>query len=447
MNNNRLFNMVFIVFSLLLLTTSVKSAAESGSDNIIYLPLIQKPPSWEEVGEESASNGGISNTNGYSVLPSLSIAPDGTPYVAWRVFSGSAAEIYARAWNGSNWVEVGTGSASGGGISNYGGESANPSISIAPNGTPYVAWEEWGIKREIYVRAWNGSNWAEIGTGSASGGGISNTSDSSWNPSVAIAPNGTPYVVWSDSSDGNPEIYVRAWNGSIWTEVGAGSASGGGISNTPGESIFPSISVAPNGIPYVVWQEFFYDAVYGFINEIYVRAWNGSSWMEVGIGSASGGGISNHSGFSMHPDITISPKGTPYIAWSDGSTMNFQIYIRAWNGSSWAEVGTGSASGGGISNDAGNSSAPSVAISPDNMPYVAWENYHDNGDAEIYIKSWDGSNWVEVGTGSASNGGISNNTGESKRPFLAIAPDSTLYVVWQDESNGDWEIYVLRYPR
>ena len=42
-------------------------------------------------------------------------------------------------------------------------------------------------------------------------GRISNDYDYSHSASVAIAPDGTPYVAWHDYSGGNCEIYVRRW--------------------------------------------------------------------------------------------------------------------------------------------------------------------------------------------------------------------------------------------
>ncbi len=427
--------------------TPTQSTTPTPTITPIITPTPTDPPStgsWQEVGAGSASGSGISNLSGHSEYPSIAIAPDGMPYVAWVDGNSGNWEIYVRRWNGNIWEEVGVGSASGGGISNNVGASTYPSIAIAIDGTPYVAWEDYsGDNVDIYVRRWNGSNWIEVGAGSANGGGISETAGSSYKPSIAIATDGTPYVVWHDYSNDNAEIYVRRWNGSSWVEVGDGSASGGGISNNLGNSAWAAIAITLDGIPYVAWLDF----SDGDDSETYVRSWNGNNWIEVGLGSASGGGISNDSGGTGSPSIATATDGTPYVtwSWSDDSSEDWEIYIRTWNGSNWIEVGAGSASGGGISNNTGDSSRPSIAIAIDGTPYVAWHDF-SGGNAEIYVRRWNGSSWIEVGAGSASGGGISNNSGYSGFASLAIALDGIPYIAWEDAINGiDSEIYVLRY--
>jgi hypothetical protein len=107
-------------------------------------------------------------------------------------------------------------------------------------------------------------------------------------------------------------------------------------------------------------------------------------------------------------------------------------------------VGEGSASGGGISDNAGTSRSPSLAATPDGTPYLAWHDDSD-GDAEIYLRRWNGEDWEEIGAGSASGGGISDNAGQSRAAALVIAPDGTPYVFWSDDSSGRYEIYARWY--
>jgi hypothetical protein len=421
-------------------------AGSSGSwPNSFYLPAVpiqRQGLSWEEVGIGSASGRGISNNDGLSADNSIAVAPNGIPYISWTDLSSGNPEIYVRHWSNGLWQEVGSGSATGGGISNTPQDSVGSSLAIGSDEIPYVSWENRISTNEyaqIYVRRWNGSSWQEVGSGSASGGGISTTPGHSGSPATAVSLDDVPYVAWIRYNDGNSDVYVRRWNGSEWEEVGLGSASGGGISNSPGNSGSPSVAIAPDGTPYIAWMD-----ESGGDREIYVRRWNGSSWEEVGTGSATGGGISDNSGQSENPSLAVSPAGTPYIAWNDNSYSNFaEIYVRRWNGSSWEEVGIGSASGSGISNGESNSEWPSLAISPNDVPYIAWHGYNPVYDMEIYVRRWNGNSWEEVGVSSATGFGISNTVGESMYSAVAVSADGIPYVTWRNcDNNGDCEIYV-----
>jgi hypothetical protein len=64
------------------------------------------------------------------------------------------------------------------------------------------------------------------------------------------------------------------------------------------------------------------------------------------------------------------------------------------------------------------------------------------GDAAIHSLSPPVSGWQDVGTGHAISRGISDNSGAFKFSAIAFAPDGTPYTAWQDDSDGDTEIYV-----
>jgi hypothetical protein len=396
---------------------------------------------WEEIGVGSATGRGISNDLYSSYNPSLAVGPDGEPIVAWENWGGQSGrwEIHVRRWNGSAWVEMGAGSASGGGISHASGDSVNASLAVGPDGLPVVAWQDNSSgQREIYVRRWNGSAWVELGAGSASGDGISHTSDQAEQPALAIGSNGLPVVAWADYGSGNSEIYVRQWNGSTWQEVGVGSASGGGISQTEGPSHEPAIAIGLDNAPVVVWENYF---LWSGRGEIYVRRWTGLVWSEM-AGSASGGGISDTANeWSSSPSVAIDLNSAAVVTWNEWNASTYvRTYARRWNGLAWVEMG-GSASASGIGGD--SSSTSSVAIGPDNAPVVAWED-RTNG-YEIYVRRWSGSAWVEVGQGSASDGGISNDSRTSQSPVLAIGRNGNPIVAWANNSDDDAEIYLRRY--
>ncbi|MCA9948114.1 MAG: hypothetical protein KDE48_00580 [Anaerolineales bacterium] len=410
------------------------------------LPLLAKSissdGSWIEISPGSTTGGGISDNSGNSTWPAAAMAPDNTLYVAWDDTSSGDREIYVRKWNGSNWQEVSAGSASGGGISNNEGESRGVALAIDHSGMPYATWHDSSSGNyEIYVRRWNGNFWEEVGFGSATGGGISNSEGLSYWPSIAFASDGVPFIAWNDNSSGHHEIYVRRFNGTGWSEVGTNSASQGGISNTPGDSWSPEIEFLPDGRPLIAWN----NGNANLKGEIYVKQWDGLSWTAFGENSASGGGISNTPGDSQVPAMEITPANIIYLSWQEGLLDgSSQVYVKKWDGNSWVDVGTDSASGGGISNNTGETWWPTLALGLNGVPYIAWYD-NSGGQYQIYVRRWDGSHWSEVGPHSATNGGISNNIGISGIGEIVVDSQNIPYVIWEDASNGNYEVYGRRW--
>jgi hypothetical protein len=394
---------------------------------------------WFDVGPGSASGGGISQNTGDSTDAAAAVAPDGQLYVAWSDDSSGDREIYVKRWNGNAWAGLG-GSDSGGGISNNSGASRYPTVAIGADGRPLVAWhDDSGGDEEIYIRRWSGSAWVEIGSGSASGGGVSNNSGRSVFPDLAVAPDGKVVIVWMDRSSGNDQIYLRRWDGNQWAELGGNSATSGGISASSGRSGRPALALDTAGRPYVAWAD-----SSGSTQNIYAKRYNGSSWVEIGSGSASGNGLSQTSGSSQYATLALDGNNRPYVAWYDGTSGSLEIYAKYFDGVNWVPAGSGAASGLGISQTGQESREPNLAIAGDNTPYIVWEELTPNS-TEVFVRRKDNDFWAEVGPGSATGQGLSRNSGDSDFPVLTFAPDGTLYTAWSDNTSGNFEIYVRQW--
>jgi signal peptidase I len=132
--------------------------------------------------------------------------------------------------------------------------------------------------------------------------------------------------------------------------------------------------------------------------------------------------VSHNRGFSMYPAIAASPlsKNDLYIAWDDNTTGNYEVYFAKSTdgGNSFGKVVN-------ISKNLGLSGRSSIAAYNGNV-YVVW-NDNSTGNYEVYFaKSTDGGNSF----GKSIN--LSNNAGLSVFPKIAVSTNNTLYVSWTD---------------
>ena len=359
-------------------------------------------------------------------VPQIVTDANGRMYLAWRQFAGSTTswEIFllARDWTGTTWDALGN-SASGGGISGAEGAAGVPfySLALAPDGTPYVAYQTTTLARtdftttatgldigtqQIFVRYWTGTSWAFLGSG-REGGGASNAlsfrvdgsatttfaSHGAETPTMAIGDDGHPVIafIYTNWFRGNPpefngendDIYAVRWNGTAWgalgpalptAPTGAGLGAPGGISNSPGwirevshdRRVLASIMVDRSGAPVLAWGETTESD--GF-RRIYVHTWNGTAW----VGLASPSGLVDMIAYSYDTSVAQGVEG-PILAWPRGGGVQSWVNVLQFSPGEgrWKEMGTGSATGQGISapNDGGWN--PRVAVTSAGIPTVAW---------------------------------------------------------------------------
>lgn len=136
---------------------------------------------------------------------------------------------------------------------------------------------------------------------------------------------------------------------------------------------------------------------------------------------------------SKHPAIAIGPGGDVHVVWEAFTSPNWEILY------SRKPVGGVWTSPVNVSNTSGASNRPAIAVGEDGSLHVVW---HDAaaGDWDILCstKSADGS-WSP-----ASN--ISNNAGWSFHPEIVVGGDGSLHVVWHDNTSGKWQILYASKP-
>jgi hypothetical protein len=380
---------------------------------------------WNELGTTTPNAGGLSQTpDSVSMFPGLDMDASGNPYVAWlEQTPSSGLRIYARYWDGSAWSELG-GSASGTGISSSASYTFNPvRLVLDASKHPTVAWSAGSSS--VYLRSWNGSAWVELG-GSDTAGGISGATSGD-SPALALGPTGLPTVAWQLNNGGAYGVYLKQWSGTAWVELG-GSGSGTGLATQSAPQKPPNVALDSNGYPTVFWSQ--------YPSGMYLKHWTGSAWTELG-GSASGGGIGT-AAYISKAAVVLDSSGNPTVAWTAGP-----VFVKRWNGTSWVEL-AGSGSGLGISGSTGGGGLePELALDAAGNPIVAWTGLPPSGQEEVYVRRWDGTQWVDLGVHSSTGGGVSNAAGQSFRPSM-VRRGGFVGVAWEDWGEGGFDICFRR---
>ncbi|MCR4287549.1 MAG: glycoside hydrolase, partial [Deltaproteobacteria bacterium] len=170
------------------------------------------------------------------------------------------------------------------------------------------------------------------------------------------------------------------------------------LTNNTGYSGTPSIAINGSNI-HVAWVE---DTPGNY--EIYFKtsADNGATW-------SANKRLTNNTGYSFEPSIAVSGSNI-HVAWYDTMPGNYEIYFMtsADNGATWSANKR-------LTNNSGLSHNPSIAINGSNI-HVAW-NDSTPGNYEIYFKTSadNGATW-------SANKRLTNNTGASSYPSIAVAP-------------------------
>ncbi|MBW1683300.1 MAG: hypothetical protein JRJ83_18145, partial [Deltaproteobacteria bacterium] len=314
---------------------------------------------WQQLAG-SAEQGGISDTQGASRRPGLILDGSGLPVVAWTERDGASSDIRAARYNPAlnggtgGWEALGD-SLGASGISGTG--AADRAVLGVVDGQPTVAWLDTS-------KRFDGAVWVELGTGSASGtgvtGAVAGVSD------FAFAADGaTAAVAWSETNGTALQIHVRELSGGTWTTT----TDPGGLGDLTLESASPTMAYHAGDL-FVAWEQ--QTSSVTFDREIYAARYDhvAGTWSEAGTGAWSGGGV------SMSPDAAVKPKG---------AVRQTALYAKVWDGTGFQEEVPGDASGQGIGETRSEALDVSVSVDSSGHPYVAWSEA-GQGTSEIFVR-------------------------------------------------------------
>jgi hypothetical protein len=100
--------------------------------------------------------------------------------------------------------------------------------------------------------------------------------------------------------------------------------------------------------------------------------------------------------------MALDSSGNPVVAFAEyiccSNEFKYDIHVKQWAGSAWAQLGTTLDVHKNVALVEGLSSVPSIAIGPDNNPVVAWNEYNEITQYNAYVKRWNGTAWVSLGS-------------------------------------------------
>ena len=282
-------------------------------------------------------------------------------------------------------------------------------IAIAPDGTPYIVFQKQNGPNlfDATVMKFSGGIWSVVGTANIAQQYSFNALPAAY-PSIAIAiaPDNTPYIAYHDYNDPNTPLAatVKRFNGTSWVTVGNPGFTG----DHPiySQAMALDFSIAPDGTPYVLFTD--NSPNLSISNMATLMMYDGASWVLVGNEGFSTGAI----GF---PALAIALDGMPFVAYQDQTTGN-RVTVKKFDGLNWENVGTPGFS-------AGSSQYISLAVTSENLPIVAYKDAANGNGATV--KLFDGLFWVDPGTPGFSNGSV-------QYPKIVLTAADMPFIVYQD---------------
>jgi hypothetical protein len=210
----------------------------------------------------------------------------------------------------------------------------------------------------------NFAQWTSVGQPDFTSSGVTDVK-------MDIKQNGNSVVVYKNTN--NDSIYAFEWTNNQWIQL-----SNSAVNSTFGYQ--SELALDNNDVPHVIYRN--------AADSLFIKKWNGSSWEN--FGSTTG-----FVGRGSNAKLKFSPNNEPVVAFSNLAIWPWPASVVRWDGNYWGNV---------LSPSVSNFQAGDIdfEFTSDNQIYIAITN--SNGGALSVYKT-DVSSWVQVGPSSNIFGG------------------------------------------
>jgi hypothetical protein len=290
-----------------------------------------------------------------------------------------------------------------------------PSLALGPDDSVHLVYSAlYDDTYDVFHTHWVDETWSPSKN-------ISLTSGTSAEPAIAIKSDGSPIVVWSDTTGGHVRIYYGWRDDGVWNTFVVPASTDGNA---------PDICVGQNDRVWVGWQ-LFENTVTKY--EIYALYGSGIEWSPWAFNISENGAAD-----SLGPRLGgIAHRGA-FMVWEEDAGDSAEIYyadnlhVNDWW---WSEPIN-------LSETAGFSRQPAIATSPLGAVAAIWHEYHDGeGEEDHALIRWrrvPGSSWSPAD---------SVATGDLQHIRLALDDDDGVHAVWaQDDEHVMYRSGAYRIP-
>jgi hypothetical protein len=246
-------------------------------------------------------------TPDFQYRPAVDAAADGSFVVTWLSYNqthyGDLNDVYAQRFDGA-------GAPAGGEFSVWVDEyegAAHPAIGVRPGGEFVVVWESYLAAYGVYARRFDGSGVPMVGR-------VPITTGDQRDPRIAVAPDGTAFVVWITDCCGASNI-----GGRLYDATGSPLGSEFVVNTyTTGAQTYPDVGVDAAGSFLVVWDSSApgteHDGIFGRLFDV--------------AGTGAGADFAISAGSGGYPATDGGPAGEFVVAWHDSVPPDSAILAR-----------------------------------------------------------------------------------------------------------------------